>query len=402
MSMTIRMIRLGLALAVSAGVFATAAVPAGAQERVERRSILQLLFGTPKRREIEPEPEFRKPRPVVRKKKAAAAVAKTPEPAAIEKLPDAKVVLVVGDFIAGSLGEGLVAAFETTPGIVVERQSNGSSGIVRDDYYSWPDSLPTLIAEKKPALIVISMGANDRQQMTVAGQKEKFRSEAWTKEYEARVARIATQARQGDRPLLWMGMPAFQSSALTADMTTLNTIYRAAVERTGGTFVDIWDGFVDESGKFVITGSDVNGQQVRLRGSDGVSMTKAGKRKMAFYVEKEIRRILGDAMTIDGQKPGGEAVSKLGAKWARVELVDSTEGPQLSNEAVSRVQSTLADYHASGVKVLLVVDYTTRAGFYARERERERSKPTARRACSSNRPHPLPALRRCLGIPPSR
>ena len=94
-------------------------------------------------------------------------------------------------------------------------------------------------------------------------------------------------------------------------MSAFNTIYRAAVERTGGTFVDIWDGFVDESGKFVITGSDVNGQQVRLRGSDGVSMTKAGKRKMAFYVEKELRRILGDAMTIDGQKPGGEAVSDL-------------------------------------------------------------------------------------------
>ncbi|UDF28270.1 UNVERIFIED_ORG: DUF459 domain-containing protein [Roseateles sp. XES5] len=297
MSMTIRMIRFGLALAVSAGVFATAAVPAGAQERVERRSILQLLFGTPKRREIEPEPEFKKPRPVVRKKKTTAAIAKTPEPAAVEKLPDAKVVLVVGDFIAGSLGEGLIAAFETTPGIVVERQSNGSSGIVRDDYYSWPDSLPALIAEKKPALIVISMGANDRQQMVVAGEKEKFRSEAWTKEYEARVARIAAQAHEGGRPLLWMGMPAFQSSALTADMTTLNTIYRAEVEKAGGAFVDIWDGFVDEGGKFIISGSDINGQQVRLRGSDGINFTKAGKRKLAFYVEKEIRRLLGDAAT---------------------------------------------------------------------------------------------------------
>jgi hypothetical protein len=62
--------------------------------------------------------------------------------------------------------------------------------------------------------------------------------------------------------------------------------------------------------------------------------------------------------------PGGGAVKTLGAKWARVELVDSTEGPELSSDAVSRVQSTLADYHASGVKVLLVVDYTSRSGFY--------------------------------------
>jgi uncharacterized protein len=268
---------------------------AGAQERVERKSILQLLFGTPKRKEVEPERQIRKPRTVTRKKRPATTVAKKPEPAAVEKLPDAKVVLVVGDFIAGSVGEGLIAAFETTPGILVERRTNGSSGIVRDDYYNWPQSLPALIAETKPALVVVSMGANDRQQMVVAGQKEKFRSEAWTSEYEARVSRIATLARESGKPLLWMGMPAFQSSALTADMTTLNNLYRAGVEKAGGTFIDIWDGFVDEEGKFVTSGSDINGQQVRLRGSDGINFTKAGKRKLAFYVEKEIRRVLGDA-----------------------------------------------------------------------------------------------------------
>ncbi|MDX3976595.1 DUF459 domain-containing protein [Shinella sp.] len=294
MTTTFRIVRLSLAVAVAASVVVTA-IPAGAQERRERKTILELLFGTPKRKEVVREPEIRKPRTANRKKKQTTTVATKPEPAAIEKLPDAKVVLVVGDFIAGSLGEGLIAAFEATPGIVVERRTNGSSGIVREDYYNWPTSLPTLITETKPALIVVSMGANDRQQMMVGGEKEKFRSEAWTKEYEARVARLATLARNSGKPMMWIGMPAFQSSAMTADMTTLNNIYRAGVEKAGGEFVDIWDGFVDENGKFVISGSDINGQQVRLRGSDGINFTKAGKRKLAFYVEKEIRRVLGDA-----------------------------------------------------------------------------------------------------------
>jgi len=294
---TTRIVRLALALVAAASVVVTS-LPAGAQEqRRERKTILEFLFGTPKRRIVEPEPEpqFQRPRTVIRKKKPAPTVARKAEPPPVEKLPDAKVVLVVGDFIAGSLGDGLDAAFETTPGIRVERRTNGSSGIVREDYYNWPASLPALIAETRPALIVVSMGANDRQQMTVAGEKEKFRSEAWTREYEARVARIAALARQNGKPLLWMGMPPFQSSALTADMTTLNTLYRAGAEKAGGEFVDIWDGFVDEGGKFVISGSDINGQQVRLRGSDGINFTKAGKRKLAFYVEKEIRRLLGAA-----------------------------------------------------------------------------------------------------------
>lgn len=294
MSMTIRIIRLGLALAMSASVVGVS-VPAMAQERVERRSILEFLFGKRKPRDVAPQPTIKKPRTVTRKKQPSTTVAKKPEPAPVEKSADAKVVLVVGDFIAGSLGEGLMEAFGTTPGIIVERRTNGSSGLVRDDYYNWSTSLPELIAETKPALVVISMGANDRQQMTVAGQKEKFRSDAWTSEYEARVARVGAIAYEGGRPVLWMGMPAFQSSALTADMTTLNGIYRANAEKTGGTFVDIWDGFVDEAGKFVTSGSDINGQQVRLRGSDGINFTAAGKRKLAFYVEKEIRRMLGDA-----------------------------------------------------------------------------------------------------------
>ncbi|WP_242217928.1 SGNH/GDSL hydrolase family protein [Shinella zoogloeoides] len=298
MSKTIppRIARLGIALVAVASVVVTA-LPAGAQEQPrERKTILEFLFGKKKPREVIPaEPQVRKPRPTARKKKTTTTVAKTPEAPVVEKLPDAKVVLVVGDFIAGSVGEGLATAFEATPGIRVERRTNGSSGIVRDDYYNWPESLPALIAETKPALVVVSMGANDRQQMTVAGEKEKFRSEAWTKEYETRVARLASLARQSGKPLLWMGMPAFQSSALTADMTTLNNFYRAGVEKAGGEFVDIWDGFVDEEGKFVISGSDINGQQVRLRGSDGINFTKAGKRKLAFYVEKEIRRLLGDA-----------------------------------------------------------------------------------------------------------
>jgi hypothetical protein len=78
-------------------------------------------------------------------------------------------------------------------------------------------------------------------------------------------------------------------------MVALNSVFRAQIEKAGGEFIDIWDGFVDEDGKFIFTGSDINGQQVRLRGSDGINVTAAGRRKIAFYAEKSIRRLLGDA-----------------------------------------------------------------------------------------------------------
>jgi hypothetical protein len=342
-----RIVGLALVLAVSAGALPTLE-PAFAQERVERRSILQLLFGTPKRKEVLlPERTIRKPRTVSRKKRPPTPAVVEAAPATIDKLPDAKVVLVVGDFIAGSLGDGLAAAFESTPGIVVERRTNGSSGIVRNDYYDWPGLLPGLIEEIKPALVVVSLGANDRQQMTVAGNKEKFRSEAWTREYEARVARIAELARSGSKPLLWIGMPAFQSSAMTADMTTLNTIYRAGVEKAGGQFIDVWDGFVDENGKFVTSGSDINGQQVRLRGSDGINFTKAGKRKLAFYVEKEIRRLLGDA-AVDGPGLQGDLKDLVVVAPAEDAEITKTQPISLADPALDGGSALLGDQPIKG------------------------------------------------------
>lgn len=160
-------------------------------------------------------------------------------------------------------------------------------------------------------MIVVSLGANDRQLMQIGDTKEKFRTDVWMEEYRRRVNAFAALARKDKLPVLWVGMPPFQSTAMTADMVTFNGIFREEVEKAGGQFIDIWDGFVDESGKFVLTGSDINGQQVRLRGSDGINLTKAGKRKLAFYVEKDIRKLLGEAAATDTDVPGAEGLKDL-------------------------------------------------------------------------------------------
>ncbi len=309
-------------IVIAVGVTAFVIEPprqAGAQER---RSILDMLFGFGRRRPppvyedvpmYEPRrrpPQQQRQRPRKIKQKAKPAPVE-PAPVVVEKLENAKKVLVVGDFMADSLGDGLKTAFETTPGIVIETRANGSSGLVREDYFNWPQILPVYVAELKPSIVIISLGANERQQMSIDGEKEKFRTDRWLAEYTRRTGAFAALARSENIPLLWVGMPPFQSTAMTADMVTLNGIFRTETERVGGTFIDIWDGFVDEGGKFVMTGSDINGQQVRLRGADGVNLTKAGKRKLAFYVEKDIRKLLGDAAASTQDIPGADGMKDL-------------------------------------------------------------------------------------------
>jgi hypothetical protein len=78
----------------------------------------------------------------------------------------------------------------------------------------------------------------------------------------------------------------------TADTLFLDSLYRDAAARAGITYVDVWDGFVDEAGRYVQQGPDFEGQIRRLRSYDGVYFTKAGALKLAHYAEREINRLL--------------------------------------------------------------------------------------------------------------
>lgn len=298
---TATFLRLALVvLCIAVAAPAAAVVTSGAaqaqeqQPRQHRFGLFDFLFGRRDRQEAPPPPA--RQRPAARSAPAGSAPAAPPPPQAVEKLENARPVLVVGDFMAGGLAEGLQDAFAQSPGVRVEVRANGSSGFVRDDFYDWPSQIGGVIEEVKPAVVVVMLGANDRQQLAVNGNRERVRSDAWTAEYTTRVGKLAAAIRQAHVPLLWVGMPSFKPSGMTADMLALNDIYRAAAEQAGGEFVDIWEGFVDDNGAFTSVGPDMNGQRVRLRGSDGINLTVAGKRKVAFYVERPLNKLLGNAV----------------------------------------------------------------------------------------------------------
>ena len=212
--------------------------------------------------------------------------------------------MVVGDFMASGLAEGLDSAYAQNSGIKIIDRSDGSSGFVRTDFHDWPADIKTLIEAEKPAAVVIMIGANDRQQMKIGDAKEPPLSDAWTKEYQARTDALAAAIKQRSLPFVWVGLPAFKSAKVSSDLIAFNDIYRKSAESAGGAFIDIWDGFVDENGAFVMNGPDMNGQPVRLRGSDGISLSKAGKRKVAFYVEKPLNKLLGSE-TVPASGPAG-------------------------------------------------------------------------------------------------
>lgn len=308
-----RLAALVTALALVVGAF-TFPPPAMAQEGKRLWSLRELL-GLPSapqrnRRAVSPRvskpPAERRQKPVkstATRERTQGAKKAAPRaenrPAVVEEAPapdknaDARVILVVGDFLAAGLAEGLTEAFRLDPTIRIEARSNGSSGLVRDDFYDWPAELPAMLETLKPTAVVVAVGANDRQAMRLESRRVQPRSDDWNKAYAARAAALAEAVTKAKAQLLWMGMPAFRQGRMSEDMIAFNDIYRTAVEGAGGSFVDVWEGFVDETGAYTASGPDINGQPVRLRAGDGINMTAAGKRKLAFYVQRPLAKQYG-------------------------------------------------------------------------------------------------------------
>jgi hypothetical protein len=120
----------------------------------------------------------------------------------------------------------------------------------------------------------------------------EFRSEEWGELYAKRVDEMIGVLKARGVPVFWVGLPSLRGARATSEMVYLNDVYRGRAEKAGIIYVDIWDGFVDDSGNYNNYGPDFEGQTRRLRATDGANFTRAGARKLAHYVEREVRRVM--------------------------------------------------------------------------------------------------------------
>ena len=232
-----------------------------------------------------------------RVKRAAVAI---PKKEVVDKLEDAKVVLIVGDFFAGGLADGLERGLSDVASLRIVDKSNGLSGFVRNDIVDWPKRLPSLLEEFKPAYVVAMLGSNDRQLLREDGKKLKKRTPEWDAAYIKRVNSLGAVLKASNVPYTWVGLPPVRFKRMNTDFLYFNELYGKAARSPKGEFVDVWDGFSDAEGNYSRSGPDVNGQIVMLRPKDGINITKAGRRRLAFYVEATILRKLGGS----GDAPG--------------------------------------------------------------------------------------------------
>src|SRR5215468_1038302 len=277
-------------------------------------------------------------------------------PASSQKKPEATTpIVVVGDANADWLAYGLEDAFSENPDVGIVRKHRTDSGLIRYDQrrdLEWPQVVREIIAAEKPKFIVMMIGNNDRQTIrekaptaaprsaapkpnTQAAQPSapatppiptpppdaeqqppapseaaehanmtpeqarqasygpwEFHTEKWELAYIRRIDATIAALKSAGVPVMWVGLPSQRNTKTSADSLYLNELYRSRAEKAGIIYVDIWDGFVDEGGRYSQQGPDYEGQIRRLRSGDGVYYTKFGARKLAHYVEREIQRTI--------------------------------------------------------------------------------------------------------------
>lgn len=205
-------------------------------------------------------------------------------------------VVVLGDSLADQLAQGLADAFfEERPEIAIVKKTRGSSGLVRSDFYDWPAQVPELLENEKLHAIVVMLGTNDRQALRDEKGAYEIRSDRWRELYIERVDAMIDAAKAKGVPVIVVGQPSMLLPRLHADMPYINEILRERAAAKSVLFVDVWDGFVNENDQFVTMGPALDGQTRRLRIGDGVHFTRAGARKLAHYVERDLVKLFSGA-----------------------------------------------------------------------------------------------------------
>lgn len=234
--------------------------------------------------------------------------------AAIAKEADKRTrIALIGDSLAEALAFGMEADPAFKSDFLVRQKTLSASGLVRDDYHDWAKTLgPYLTEHKDAAALIIMLGLNDRQIMRIGTENLEPFSEGWRAAYKTRVDALLTQAIAARLPVIWVGLPVMRLPKLSTELAQINDLIRERVTSAGQTFVEMIDPFADPSGGFSFTGPDIIGDQVRLRGPDGIHFTPAGQRKLAFFVERPLRKIIGErSLPQPEQAPVNPAIATL-------------------------------------------------------------------------------------------
>lgn len=212
-------------------------------------------------------------------------------------------ILILGDSDAGSFGPYLKTLLDQTGIATTELDYKTSSGLARPDFFDWPAHMREIVPQVNPDIVVVTFGGNDAQGLrnvdktwAVNHAPASGGDDAdWKAEYGKRVGAAMDYLTEGNRTLVWVGIPNDDNPDVTARMEVQDQVVRAeaAKRKDKVTFIDTWARFSGRNGgwaEYVIDPRDGEGKDVRA--DDGFHLNTTGAEILALDIAEVVRTVL--------------------------------------------------------------------------------------------------------------
>ena len=203
---------------------------------------------------------------------------------------------VWGDVLAEGLLTGLVDQLADEPRISVQRRHRPVQSLLRAGFDEDVSEIVSELARSNAHIVVIMIGLNDRYPMRLAnGRRAPVGSDVWQQEYGRRVDRIMRAFRAQRIAVYWVGLPIVRRPDINEELVAISGVIRERAYAAGQKMIDIYAATTNEDGRYNPYGPDISGTNRLLRQGDGITFTQAGNRKLAHFVERELKRDITQA-----------------------------------------------------------------------------------------------------------
>jgi uncharacterized protein len=187
-------------------------------------------------------------------------------------------LLVIGDSFATGVGAAMGRG--TNPRLVnVEARGVISTGLTRPDYFNWTSALREIVERFRPGVIVVMLGGNDAQTLTVPGGQPIPLSaqDRWQRTYADRVEALARVGTDAGARVVWIGLPPMRDINRDHQAHRLDEIYRrVAASAPGVAYVNSLELFARPGGGYAAYLPDDDGEEQLVREADGEHFTELG------------------------------------------------------------------------------------------------------------------------------
>lgn len=205
---------------------------------------------------------------------------------------------LVGGDVADGLQGGLTDAFRGDARVQIKLKRLELTQLMRPEFPEQLKALDEALARDLPSIAVVMLNPQDRVSIRgPQGKKIWIDNDDWRVEYGRQVDAVMKVFKRRKVAVYWVSLPNVRRFEPNEDAQVLNDIIRERVYLNGLKYIDAYAGFADEGGGYSAMGPDIAGKIRLLREPNGVGFTEVGNRKLAHFVERELKRDLTQAKT---------------------------------------------------------------------------------------------------------